>query len=123
MNIFCAARLQPQIMEEARLVANLKHRNILSMIGVSKAEHIVLVMELASLGPLNKYLRSHKYVYTLTHSHTYVHTLTHVHTRAASAKFRLLIYIILYILYYIYYIIYIILYILYYIYYIIYIIL
>ena len=45
MNIFCAARLLPQIMEEARLVANLKHRNILSMIGVSQAEHIVLMME------------------------------------------------------------------------------
>ena len=44
-------------MKEARLMANLEHRNIVRLIGVCRSEMIMLVMELASLGPLNKYLR------------------------------------------------------------------
>ena len=44
-------------MKEARLMANLEHRNIVRLIGVCRSEMIMLVMELAALGPLNKYLR------------------------------------------------------------------
>ncbi|KAK2171466.1 hypothetical protein NP493_1062g00054 [Ridgeia piscesae] len=49
------------IMIEAKLMAGLKHRNIVRMIGVCKSagESIMLVLELASLGPLHKYLHSH----------------------------------------------------------------
>ena len=45
-------------------MANLKHRNIVRMIGVCCVDSIMLVLELASLGPLNKYLHSHTYVHT-----------------------------------------------------------
>ena len=57
--------LQSGIMIEAKLMAGLKHRNIVRMIGVCKnaGESIMLVLELASLGPLHKYLHSHTYVH------------------------------------------------------------
>lgn len=53
LNLFC----QSDLMREARLMANLQHRNIVRMIGVCRSEMIMLVLELAPLGPLNKYLK------------------------------------------------------------------
>lgn len=44
-------------MREARLMANLNNKYIVRMIGVCRADNIMLVLELALLGPLNKYLK------------------------------------------------------------------
>jgi len=44
-------------MKEARIMAALKHRHVVRLIGVCHAETIMLVLELASLGPLNKVLK------------------------------------------------------------------
>lgn len=44
-------------MKEARLMAALAHSHIVRMIGVCKSDSIMLVLELAALGPLNKYLK------------------------------------------------------------------
>ena len=49
-------------MKEAKIMADLSHRNIVRLIGVCKSDVLMLVMELASAGPLNKYLKSHQYV-------------------------------------------------------------
>ena len=70
-------------------MAGLKHRNIVRIIGVcqSKGESIMLVLELASLGPLHKYLHSHQYVHCLvlfmfasiyTRMHPDTHVLKHM---------------------------------------------
>lgn len=40
---------------------------IVRMIGICEAENLMLVMELAELGPLNKFLQKHKYVRCLPH--------------------------------------------------------
>ncbi|ELT94628.1 hypothetical protein CAPTEDRAFT_178598 [Capitella teleta] len=48
---------ESELMKEARLMANLQHRNIVRMIGVCRSDMIMLVLELAPLGPLNKYLK------------------------------------------------------------------
>jgi len=45
-------------MEEATLMAKLNHPHIVCMIGICQAENIMLVLELAALGPLNKYLKN-----------------------------------------------------------------
>lgn len=46
-------------MREARLMANLNNRYIVRMIGVCRSDCIMLVLELAPLGPLNKYLKKY----------------------------------------------------------------
>ncbi len=53
---------QSELMKEARVMANLQHRNIVRLIGVCKSDTIMLVMELAPLGQLNKYLKKHLWV-------------------------------------------------------------
>ncbi|CAL8092533.1 unnamed protein product [Calicophoron daubneyi] len=45
------------ILAEARTMAKLRHRHIVRLIGVCKEEQFMLVLELAPLGPINKYLR------------------------------------------------------------------
>jgi len=49
-------------MKEARVMASLDHSHIVRMIGVCKSDCIMLVLELAPLGPLNKYLKRNMYV-------------------------------------------------------------
>jgi len=44
-------------MEEACLMAQLNNPYIVRMIGVCRSESFMLVLELAPLGPINKYLR------------------------------------------------------------------
>ena len=46
-------------MREAKLMADLQHKNIVRLIGVCRTETLMLVMELVMLGPLNKYLKNH----------------------------------------------------------------
>ncbi|KER21103.1 hypothetical protein T265_10496 [Opisthorchis viverrini] len=46
-----------EILSEARTMAQLKHRHIVRLIGVCKDEQLMLVLELAPLGPINKYLK------------------------------------------------------------------
>ncbi len=41
-------------------MAGLQHRNIVRLIGVCRVETIMLVMELAALGQLSKYLKNRK---------------------------------------------------------------
>lgn len=48
---------EEELMREARLMANLNNPFIVRMIGVCRAESIMLILELAPLGPLNKYLK------------------------------------------------------------------
>ncbi|ESN91816.1 hypothetical protein HELRODRAFT_70092, partial [Helobdella robusta] len=48
---------EKELMCEARLMAQLEHQYIVRMIGVCKSDQIMLVLELAALGPLNKYLK------------------------------------------------------------------
>jgi len=44
-------------MREAKLMAHLNCDYIVRMVGVCKTDNVMLVMELASLGQLNKYLK------------------------------------------------------------------
>ncbi|KAL5021706.1 hypothetical protein ScPMuIL_000861 [Solemya velum] len=48
---------EPEILKEARLMRELSHKYIVRMIGLCKAKSIMLVLELAALGPLNSYLK------------------------------------------------------------------
>ncbi|VDM35949.1 unnamed protein product, partial [Hydatigera taeniaeformis] len=49
------------ILSEAKTMTQLKHRHIVRLIGVCKAQHFMLVLELAPLGPINKYLKKHSF--------------------------------------------------------------
>ncbi len=49
-------------------MAGLQHRNIVRLIGVCRSDTIMLVMELAPLGQLSKYLKKHRYLHFLTKS-------------------------------------------------------
>ncbi|XP_065069425.1 tyrosine-protein kinase SYK-like [Rhopilema esculentum] len=51
---------QSEIIHEAEIMAKLDHPNIVRMIGVTQGTEMMLVMELAPEGPLNKYLKKHK---------------------------------------------------------------
>ncbi|CAD5115629.1 DgyrCDS4586 [Dimorphilus gyrociliatus] len=48
---------QSEIMNEAILMARLKHKNVIRMIGICRTDTFMLVLELAPLGQLNKYVR------------------------------------------------------------------
>ncbi|CAG5128976.1 unnamed protein product [Candidula unifasciata] len=50
---------EKEILREATLMKRLDHQHIVRMIGVCKGESLMLVMELAELGPLKKYLEKH----------------------------------------------------------------
>ncbi|XP_046339627.1 tyrosine-protein kinase SYK-like [Haliotis rufescens] len=51
---------KPEIVREAEVMQELDHKHIVRMIGLCQAENIMLVLELAPLGPLNKYLVKNK---------------------------------------------------------------
>lgn len=46
------------MMREAEIMYQLSNRYIVRMLGLCNAEHLMLVMEMASAGPLNKFLSS-----------------------------------------------------------------
>lgn len=48
---------QSEIMQEAKLMARLRHTNVIRMIGICRTSTLMLVLELAPLGQLNKYIR------------------------------------------------------------------
>nr|KAG5713979.1 hypothetical protein BaRGS_020307 [Batillaria attramentaria] len=52
--------VESELMKEANVMKGLDHQFIVRMIGICKGESLMLVMELAKLGPLNKYLPKHK---------------------------------------------------------------
>nr|XP_054764621.1 tyrosine-protein kinase SYK-like [Lytechinus pictus] len=51
---------ESEIMKEAELMAVLDHPHIVRMIGICHAAEMMLVLELAELGPLHRYLKRHK---------------------------------------------------------------
>lgn len=53
------------MLREASVMQQLDNPYIVRMIGICEAESLMLVMELAELGPLNKFLQRNKYVLLL----------------------------------------------------------
>jgi len=58
--VFDGTLLQADLINEAQLMAKLSNRHIVCMVGICQAESIMLVLELAALGPLNKYLKKNR---------------------------------------------------------------
>lgn len=59
------------MLREANVMQQLDNPYIVRMIGICEAESLMLVMELAELGPLHKFLQKHKYVLGGIVIHTY----------------------------------------------------
>lgn len=57
------------MLREANVMQQLDNPYIVRMIGICEAENLMLVMELAELGPLNKFLQRNKYVLLLDPDH------------------------------------------------------
>uniref|UniRef100_A0A3P9NA06 Tyrosine-protein kinase n=1 Tax=Poecilia reticulata TaxID=8081 RepID=A0A3P9NA06_POERE len=54
--------VREEMLREANVMQQLDNPYIVRMIGICEAENLMLVMELAELGPLNKFLQKNKYV-------------------------------------------------------------
>nr|XP_015191917.1 PREDICTED: tyrosine-protein kinase SYK isoform X1 [Lepisosteus oculatus] len=54
--------VKEEMLREANVMQQLDNPYIVRMIGICDAENLMLVMELAELGPLNKYLQKHKHI-------------------------------------------------------------
>lgn len=52
------------MLREAGVMQQLDNPYIVRMIGMCEAENLMLVMELAELGPLHKFLQRNKYVFS-----------------------------------------------------------
>lgn len=52
--------VKTEMMREAEIMYQLSNRYIVRMLGLCNAEYLMLVMEMASSGPLNKFLSSNK---------------------------------------------------------------
>lgn len=55
------AAVRDEMLREAEVMQQLDNPYIVRMIGICDAENLMLVMELAELGPLNKYLQKNRY--------------------------------------------------------------
>lgn len=53
--------VREEMLREANVMQQLDNPYIVRMIGICEAENLMLVMELAELGPLHKFLQKHKY--------------------------------------------------------------
>lgn len=56
--------LKDELLTEANVMQQLDNPYIVRMIGICEAESWMLVMEMAELGPLNKYLQQNRYLGT-----------------------------------------------------------
>lgn len=56
------AAVKEEMLREANVMQQLDNPYIVRMIGICEAENLMLVMELAELGPLHKFLQKNKYV-------------------------------------------------------------
>lgn len=54
--------VRDEMLREANVMQQLDNPYIVRMIGICEAENLMLVMELADLGPLHKFLQHNKYV-------------------------------------------------------------
>lgn len=61
--------VRDEMLREANVMQQLDNPYIVRMIGICEAENLMLVMELAELGPLNKFLQKNKYVVQLHSDH------------------------------------------------------
>ncbi|XP_055956360.1 tyrosine-protein kinase SYK-like [Patella vulgata] len=52
--------VEPELYKEAKVMQELDHKNIVRLIGICKSDSIMLVLELAPLGPLNKFLQKNR---------------------------------------------------------------
>lgn len=52
--------VKEEMMREAEIMYQLNNPHIVRMLGLCNAENLMLVMEMASLGPLNKFLSNKK---------------------------------------------------------------
>ncbi|CAM9873015.1 unnamed protein product [Lampetra planeri] len=68
--------LKIELMKEAELMHQLDHPYIVRMFGVCEGEALMLVMEVAYLGPLNKYLKEHKETMSSTHLAELMHQVS-----------------------------------------------
>lgn len=66
--------VKEEMMREAAIMHQLRNPYIVCMLGLCNAESLMLVMEIASAGPLNKFLSSNKYVQIKTERWIYVVT-------------------------------------------------
>lgn len=53
--------VREEMLQEANMMQQLDNPYIVRMIGICEAESLMLVMELAELGPLHKFLQRHRY--------------------------------------------------------------
>lgn len=52
--------VKEEMMREAEIMYQLNNRYIVRMLGLCNAENLMLVMEMAPAGPLNKFLSSNR---------------------------------------------------------------
>lgn len=52
--------VKDEMMREAEIMYQLSNKYIVRMLGLCNAEHLMLVMEMASAGPLHKFLSANK---------------------------------------------------------------
>ena len=56
-----------EILKEAQTMASLDHKHIVRLIGVCESDPLMIVMELAPIGPLNVYLQENQARVPLEH--------------------------------------------------------